>query len=253
MGQAKHFTDNYQIDTAPHVGLLSSHAHAENWAGSQIKGSGVARTETRAVGDFHKITLGVGARLEIRQGPSEGLSITGDDNIVPLIETVVDNGTLKIRWADRVHGSTSYKSLNIVVNVTNVDSLNLSGSGEMHAAQLKAGDLRATISGSGEIAIDTLEANSLNISLAGSGTLTAAGHVNTLDATISGSGELAAAKLESRNARVTLQGSGDAAVWATETLNATIAGSGEVTYHGKPKVTRTIAGSGNVSRAGDAS
>jgi hypothetical protein len=235
------------------AGLQSSYAHAEDWGANQIKGSGVVRTETRAVADFQKITLGVGAHLEIRQGTSEGLTITGDDNIVPLIESVVDHGALKIRWASKGRVSTSYKRLDIVVYVKAVESLTISGSGEMHAERLKAADLKATISGSGEITIDALDATSLNLSLAGSGTMTAAGQVNSLDATISGSGELAAAKLESRNARVTMQGSGDVAIWAKDTLSATIAGSGEIKYYGKPQVTRTVAGSGSVTRAGDAS
>ncbi len=61
---------------------------------ARITGSGVARTETRNVGDYHAIGLGVHANVEIRQGGSEGVTITGDDNIIGRVETVVDRGTL---------------------------------------------------------------------------------------------------------------------------------------------------------------
>jgi len=233
--------------------VLSGHAHAEKWGGEHIKGSGVATTETRAATGFRNVALGVGANVEIRQGASEGLTITGDDNIVPLIETVVDSGTLKIRWASKGHYSTSYKGVAIVVNVRNIDSLSVSGSGDIHAAQLKTTDLRATIAGSGDISVGALDARSLSVQIAGDGDVTVAGRVEALDATISGSGDLDAAKLESRAVRITMHGSGDAAVWAKDTLNATIAGSGEITYSGKPQVTKTVAGSGSVNRAGDAS
>src|SRR3954468_9318590 len=67
-------------------------------AARQVTGSGVSRTELRSAGGFHGIALGVDAILEIRQGATEGLSITGDDNILALVETVVDDGVLKIRW-----------------------------------------------------------------------------------------------------------------------------------------------------------
>src|SRR4030095_7851383 len=66
-----------------------------------VVGSGVAKTETRPVSGIHSIALGISANLEIRQGTSEGLTITGDDNVLPLVETNVTNGVLEIRWKER--------------------------------------------------------------------------------------------------------------------------------------------------------
>jgi Putative auto-transporter adhesin, head GIN domain len=231
------------------MALWSSHARAEGWSGSTINGSGIVKSEARSVSGFHGLTLGVDARLEIRQGTTEGLSITGDDNIVPLIETVVDGGTLKIRWAGRRNYSTQYKNLEIVVNVIKVDALTVAGSGEIRAAQLKADDLRATVAGSGGIGIDKLEANAFKVNVAGSGDVAVAGRAESLDVTIAGSGNVKASRLESRSARIAINGSGDATVWATETLSATVAGSGDIKYYGKPQVKRTVAGSGTVSPA----
>jgi Putative auto-transporter adhesin, head GIN domain len=233
-------------------GFLSGQPRAADWD-NRIVGSGVPLTESRPVSDFHNIVVGVDARVEIRQGTSEALSITGDDNIVPLVEAVVDNGTLKIRWAGKRHLSTSYKHLDIVLNIKAVDAMTISGSGDIHASALKTTDLRATISGSGDIGIDALDAHSLSVVIAGSGDVKAAGRADTLDATVNGSGDLDAAKLETRTARVTMSGSGSAAVWAKDTLSATVAGSGDITYRGQPQVSRTVMGSGSVSRARDAS
>ncbi|MEO8752316.1 MAG: head GIN domain-containing protein [Casimicrobiaceae bacterium] len=218
-----------------------------------ITGSGVAKTETRPASGFHAVVLGVPAKVELRQGATEGLSITGDENIVPLIETVVENGSLKIRWKDKDNTSIDFKNLEIVVNAKNIDVVTVGGSGNVHANELKTGDLRMTIGGSGQIAVDKLEADTVRASIAGSGGLIAAGRASSLDVSMAGSGDLEAGKLESRRVKVTLQGSCRAAVWAKDILQATIAGSGEVTYRGSPQVSQTIAGSGSVRPAVGAS
>jgi hypothetical protein len=236
----------------PTVALILALALAASaWAARQITGSGVSRTETRSAAGFHGIALGVDAAVEIRQGAGEGLTITGDDNVLPLVETVVDDGVLKIRWA-RGDYSTTYKALRIVVDVKTLDSVALGGSGSIHAAKLATPSLAAKLGGSGELAIDGLDAKSATITSAGSGRVTVAGRADALDLTLAGSGEVEAGKLRAQTVRATVRGSAQATVWAKEALQVTIAGSGEVRYYGTPKLTQTIAGSGSVSKAGDA-
>lgn len=219
--------------------------------GAPIAGSGAARTDTRAVAGFHRVSLGISANVEIREGASEGVTITGDDNVVPLIETTVVNGTLEIRYADRRTEVRPKTPVQIVVEAKSVDALTLGGSGRMHAASLSARSLNATIGGSGEIGIDKLDAEALNATIGGSGQLTAAGRADRIDATLAGSGRLSAGHLQARDARLTLQGSPDATVRVRDALAVTIAGSGSVTYYGKPKVSQTTMGSGTVRSAGD--
>jgi hypothetical protein len=218
---------------------------------ARITGSGVARTETRNVGDYHAIGLDVHANVEIRQGSSEGVTITGDDNIVARVETVVDRGTLKIRWVDE-RDSFNYQRLDIVVNVKGLDAVALSGSGKIHADRLQSGKLRAAISGSGAIAIEALDADTFDARINGSGTVSAAGRADALDVSVAGSGDVALSRLKSRDAKIVMSGSGDAIVWASDVLNVRIAGSGDVRYFGKPKVNRTVAGSGRIANVGDA-
>ena len=79
-------------------------------AGAKITSSGVSKTESRQVSGFQACRFGITAKVEIRQGTSEGVTITGDDNIVALVETVVEDGKLKVRWNER-NLSTSYKEL----------------------------------------------------------------------------------------------------------------------------------------------
>jgi hypothetical protein len=234
------------------IALLPGRAHAWPWDGETIKGSGVSKTETRVATGFHAVSLGIDARVELRQGDTEGVTLTGDDNIVPLVETVVEKGTLKIRWPAEGHYSLTYKKLDIVVNLKDIDGIRLGGSGDIHAAKLRTGTLHTQLAGSGDILLDALDADALRGSIAGSGTLKAAGRADTVEFSLAGSGDLIAPKLESRRVTISVQGSADAIVWATESLTATVAGSGDVKYYGKPQVTQTVAGSGSVRRARDA-
>lgn len=214
----------------------------------RIQGSGVTKTETRAASGFRKIALGVGADLELRQGTGEGVTLIGDDNVLPLVETVVEGGTLKIRWASS-RSEASFRSLRVIVDARDIDEITAGGSGNVHAERLKSANLKVTMGGSGRLAIDALEATTVALTMAGSGEAKLAGRADALDATLAGSGDLAAQKLAARVARVTLQGSGRAAVWASERLDATVAGSGEVVYQGKPVVNRTVLGSGSIRAA----
>jgi hypothetical protein len=232
------------------VALLPGRADAQPWSG---EGSGAVRTETRTVSGFHSVALSVHAKLKLRQGERESLAITGDDNIIPRVETVVENGTLQIRWADEGNYATHYKTLEIVVDARNIDGLAIRGSGQIHAERLQTDTLRATIEGSGAIAFDTLDADSVNATIHGTGHLSAAGRADSLDVSVAGSGKLSAARLASRRARITLQGSAQATVWAKDALSATIAGSGQIKYYGTPQLNQTVAGSGSIRRVGDAS
>jgi len=215
-----------------------------------VVGSGVPRTETRAASGFHGVSLAIPASVEIRQGASEGVAITGDDNVVPLIETKVANGTLEIRWADR-RTDVRHTRLEIVVDARTLDALSLGGSGRMHAASLSTRSLDATIGGSGQIGIDRLDTDALKATIGGSGQLAVAGRADRLDAALAGSGRLSAGQLQARDAQIALHGSPDATARVRDTLAVTLAGSGSLTYYGKPKLSQTTMGSGSVRSAGD--
>ena len=112
--------------------------------------------------------VSIPAKVEIVQGNTEGVTIEGDDNIVPLVETVVENDGLKIRFAEK-NMSVHSKSLRLVVNAKTIEGLSVAGSGDVHAAKLQTTSLKASIAGSGDVSINGLDADMLTVSIAGSG------------------------------------------------------------------------------------
>ena len=249
----KHFSSIFpSLVVATLFALASASVAAWDWGwGAKITGSGTIKTEARSVSGFTGISLAVPATADIVQGTSEGISIETDDNILPLIETVVDGGHLKIHFKDR-NMSVSTKTLKMTINVKTIDSLSVAGSGDLRAAKLQAAKLKTSIAGSGDVRIASLDADTLTLSIAGSGDFSAGGKANTVEAKIAGSGDIKIEKLAANDVKLSIAGSGDAKVWAKDTLKVSVAGSGDVAYYGDAKVTQSVAGSGSVKRLGSA-
>jgi len=221
-----------------------------NWGfGKSVKGSGVLKSESRNVSGFSKVSLSVPGNAELIQGSSEGITIETDDNILPLIETVVEGGALKIRFIDK-NTSVSTKTLKLVINAKTVEGLSVAGSGDVRAAKLQSTSLKTSIAGSGDVQITQLDTESLVVSIAGSGNFAAGGKARTIETKIAGSGDLKIGKLEANSVKVSIAGSGDATVWAKESLTISVAGSGDVKYFGDAKISQSVAGSGSVKRLG---
>ncbi|MBL8511375.1 MAG: DUF2807 domain-containing protein [Betaproteobacteria bacterium] len=267
---------------------LAATAWEWDWKSNNVQGSGTVISETRAVSGYTGLALSVPAKLELNQNGKEGITISADDNILPLLETVVEDNTLRIRWKDKgtsikpatlnitldaktieqlaVAGSgeissAALKSAKLKTNVAgsgkvslknlDAETLNLSvaGSGNFQAASTKASQVKASVAGSGDVKLDTLETQSLSVNVAGSGDFKAAGHSKDSDISISGSGDINIGNLESKKSKISIAGSGDVVVWATDALTVSIAGSGTVKYYGdSTQVQQSTVGSGKVIR-----
>lgn len=245
-----HVVAHFVVPLAIVLGAFSASANAWDWGwGKSVSGSGNIKTENRNVGNFTAISLSLPAIVELRQGATESLIIETDDNLLALIETVVEDGKLKLRAAEK-YTNFKTKTMKLTVNFKHIEALSVAGSGDFRAEDFKAGNLKASIAGSGDIRIKSLAADLLKINIAGSGDFSAGGKANTVEASIAGSGDIKASRLEAKNIKISIAGSGDAAVWATETIKLSVAGSGDVKYYGDAKVTTSIAGSGSATRLG---
>jgi hypothetical protein len=217
----------------------------------RVVGSGRPATEARSLGEFEAIALRGSMDMVVRQGSPGSVTVTADDNLLPLVETVVETGTggarLSVRWKSGVSLSTKSKVTVQVVNPRLV-ALASSGSGDMLVEALETPRLELALSGSGDAALPRLKTDDLRISISGSGDVKTDGQAARLKISISGSGDVNAAELRAGEVTVGISGSGDVAVHASKKLAVTIAGSGDVVYTGDAEVTRSVAGSGSVKR-----
>ena len=78
-------------------------------------GSGKALSETRAVSGFQAIALPGSIDVVVRQASSEGVQVRADDNVLPLVQTIVegsgDTRTLRIQFKAGVSVHSGIRSL----------------------------------------------------------------------------------------------------------------------------------------------
>ncbi len=257
-----------------------------NFGSNQTKGSGVVKEEDRAVANFSQLAIGVPAIISVSQGNTESLSISTDDNLLPLIYTRVANGELSIT-ADNNRGFSTKHPLKIRLSVKNLNAIKINGSGDVFGEEIKGEKLEISINGSGDVnfksvvapvftvairgsgdvAVNSVDATAIetnvvgsgdiklatvlakkvSISIRGSGDVQLAGRADKVGIEIAGSGDVNTRDLVARDVEVKIAASGDARVHATEKLTATVMGSGDVRYAGNPKqVDRTVRGSGSI-------
>jgi hypothetical protein len=235
------------------VPLAAPQASPLGWltGGDKVQGSGKVVQETRQVGRFHGVELNLGGNVEVRTGSDGPIAIEADDNVLPLVETVVENGVLQIRSAKKKL-QLDTRRLKVVVPAREIDSLGVAGSGSMSAGKLHGAKLKLELAGSGTLDATGIDMKAVSIDVAGSGKLQAAGNAEKLEVSVAGSGNADATRLAARQVEADVAGSGQVTVTAHQSLAASVAGSGSVAYYGDPQVTRSVAGSGTVRRAGDA-
>jgi hypothetical protein len=190
------------------------------------------RHETRPVSGFHAVSLSAPVNVEIVQGDTESLVLDGEEAMLANLETVVEDGALKIRDKSVSHWTWHVDHVVARVTLKNVDAIATKGSGDIKAAALRTDGIHVSIAGSGDVFIGTLTAKRLDVSIAGSGDMLVGGRADQVHTSIAGSGDMKAGGLQSRVSNISIAGSGDAMLWASEAISVSIVGSGDVRYYG---------------------
>ena len=233
------------------ITLLTTGCGLIKSAGIQfITPSNVIITETRDVSGFNSIDISTLGKLVINQG-NESLTISGSDNLVPLIKTSVSNGVLNISSVENI-STTSFneKYLTFTIGVKDLSSLNISGLADIQMGILSTPSLNISMSGAGKVRLDQLITDKLDISLSGLGSVEIAGSAKQATVDISGAGSVNAPDLQVQSANVTVPGLGSATLWVTDQLTGNISGAGSVSYYGNPQTNTNTSGLGSFKSLG---
>ena len=189
-------------------------------------GSGTV-TETRPVSGVTGVELSTFGDLYLEQTGTESLTIEAEAGVLPQLTSDVSGGVLRLGVAP---GTTVRTSRPVVYRLTvaTLDSVAVTGAGDLAASNLRTGRLTVEVSGAGGAAL--------------------AGAVDSQAVAVSGSGTYDGEDLQSATAEVTVEGTGDAVVRVSDRLDATVSGTGSVEYIGDPQVTTDISGVGSVEQ-----
>jgi hypothetical protein len=193
-------------------------------AGCSI-GSGEVKTETRQTGDFSRIEATAGIGVIVQIGPAQPLEVRAQANILPVIATDVEDGTL------RIHSTSAYTStepVEVRVVTPSLDGISMSGGSQ------------GSVTG--------LQAEALDIEVNGGGGVTAKGTVSKLNLAVNGGGRTGFDDLVARSVALDLSGGATATVHASEQVNGTASGGSTVTVLGNPQVNVQTSGGSSVAR-----
>jgi hypothetical protein len=215
----------------------------------KVRGEGPVVTENRDVSNFSGIDLRSEADLYYRTGPDYSVVITGQQNVLDVLETYTSEGKLVIRYRGDVR-VRSHERLHIQITSPAVNRLKVRGSGDiMTSGPLNPSRMDMDVDGSGSIRVSELTANLIDAEVIGSGNIqVTGGTASEVETLVSGSGDIDLAGVATSEATTVTSGSGDTRLYVSNRLKSTISGSGNVYYRGNPTIETHISGSGRVKK-----
>lgn len=225
--------------------FITATGHAQ-W--SKIKGNGKIVTEKRTTAGYDEISVSGFFDVVLVSGKEGGITIKGEENLLPYIKVEVKDNILKIYTEKNINISTK-ESIVLTVPFEQISAISLSGSGDVKSKNtIVAKNLKAKLSGSGDLTLD-VKATEFEAHLSGSGDVVISGSADNFISKTSGSGDVDAVNLIAKKADVSISGSGDMKVNCTENLYARVSGSGDIEYKGNPQFKDTkVSGSGEISK-----
>lgn len=227
--------------------FISVNSFGQVW--KTVKGNGDIKKESREISNFTSLISQGSMNVEISYGNSNSLTIEGDENLLPYIETNVENGRLYIKSKKNIN-LKSKSPIIVHVSMTKIGSLQVSGSGNIYGNGSFSNDAKTdiSVSGSGNLKLNFDTFKDLDLSVSGSGNIELKGNTtNNITAHVSGSGNIDCSNIKTNDADIKISGSGNVKVYAQNSIDAKINGSGNVFYKGDAqKINSKVSGSGKI-------
>jgi len=196
------------------------------YIGKGVRGSGNRKTEKRELAAFKSVEASGAFEVNIVCQQSQSFEIEGDDNLLPLIKTDVNDGGL------RIHSDSQYSAsrpIAIRISVPDLEKFTSAGAGDIHVSGVKN--------------------DQLILSNTGAANIEASGQTKFVDIGTSGAGNIDTSKLLTERAKVSVSGAANVDVYASQQLDVSVSGIGSVTYSGNPPVVnKSVSGIGSVSK-----
>lgn len=214
-----------------------------------IKGNGNLKKEKRNASGYTGIELQGSMDVQIDYGSSNSITVEADENLLPYIETEVENGNLKIRQKKGVNLKSKNKLI-VHASLTKLTSIVLSGSGNIIGGGNFSNNGKTTVklSGSGNIGLGVADISELDVSISGSGNISIKGSQSkNISVEISGSGNLDCSNFATNDVLARVSGSGNIRVNAAKSIDARVSGSGNIYYKGAAtNLSMKASGSGKI-------
>lgn len=199
---------------------------------AQLKGSGKTIIKTYDYNNFNKVDFDdLDGKLEIEVGKPFSVSITIDDNLLPLLSVIED---------------ANDKKLTIVLKGNRNNKMYIEDS-KIRVSILMPFLMEVTNNGNSGLIVTNINSKNFKTSNPENGSTTLSGIVDNLEVVCNGNGTLNSKQLISKNAKIKASGNGNAYVNVSESIIAKTSGNCTVINSGKAKFDSDSSSSGNSS------
>ena len=186
-------------------------------------GDGPTSTESRTTDAFSRVETGFGIGVTVTIGPAQSVEVHAQSNILPIISTKVEGGTLHI---DATKEFSTTEAVEVVVVTPTLDGISLGGGSQGR--------------------VTGLDADALDISLSGGSGLTATGSASDVMLGSSGGSEAHLVDLSADTVSLELSGGASAEVNASTEVNGSASGGAHATVRGPAQLNVALSGGAEV-------
>ncbi len=218
-----------------------------------LRGEGKKTTKAPSVPAFDAVDIGISTKIKITvaEGSTNGVELSGYENIIKHIKTEVKQNTLHITYDLDDTWTVNSDDLEVRITAPTLKALSMSGApdAEVHG-NVTGPEFKMDLSGAGSVVIDNINVDKFFADMSGAADLKVnGGSVKMASYELSGAGNIKAYPLQTEETSVSLSGAADGEVTASRKLDASVSGAGSITYKGTPEVTQHVSGAGSVSAA----
>jgi len=176
---------------------------------------------------FTEVEINTDCNVFVSQNNFTEVKITGYQNLVPNIVTMVESNQLKVTLLDGV--VLNNNNVNVYITSPVYTKISLNSSASIYST-------------------DSITSNKLEVVNNGSGSISLFGSVNLVDSYSASTGITRLCALAADTVNATMFGAGILSTKPVNKLNAHIPGSGQVQYIGNPTISFTLTGTGSLAQ-----
>ncbi|MEC4004198.1 DUF2807 domain-containing protein [Flavobacterium sp. SUN052] len=203
---------------------------ASIFANAQLKGSGKTVTKSYEFKNFDKLSFqDLDGKIEVEIGKEFSISITIDDNLVPLLsfEETSSENELKIFFKNNTNNNKYIEDTNVKIKITMPKILEIKHSGNS------------------SLIVKNLYGTNFKLENSGNGTATIFGSIDKLEVINKGNGNTKAKELIAKTAIIKCSGNGNVYTNTSDELTAKASGNSSIVNYGKAEFNAQSSKSGN--------
>ncbi len=136
--------------------------------GKSIQGSGKTVEVARTVPAFNRISAQDGIQVILRRATAQKLTVKADDNIEPMVETVVESDMLKLRIRPRTSIRLN-NAITVSIDYTQLNAVALKDGAQADIDPVKGAAFSATVKDGAQLRMPEVDVTELDVSVSDGG------------------------------------------------------------------------------------